>query len=279
MGKEAATNNLVHERLIFGYAREYLENCRRCTLDDCNPAIRGCGLKVRNNGIIRSVKPRSPIFAISDETDLPTNALVLVERTNPCAVWEVDAKHIVNLYHDGGIPAVSPGKESGLRESGYQGLVEGARILPGNLRQSYSGLVLAGRAAGESETRRIYDTTYFSDGDETYTVAELLSIKGWSDATISRTAFHNIRNDRLDHQGAKAELVVADGDASFLNALDSFRESDVIGVIDRTSDRDRLEAIGLKLTALRERYQPDTQSSGLPPLAVPGISTFILQKQ
>jgi hypothetical protein len=279
LGKEKATNTLVHEGLIFDYASEYLENCKKCTLGDCNPAIQGCGLKTRNYGMIRSALRKNHIYQIAPESNLSDGSLVLSDRSSRPVTREISKKHLVNLYHDGGIPAVASGKEPGLRESGYRGLVEGARILPGNLRRSYSGLVLAGRAAGERETRRAYASTYFSDCEETYTVAKLLSIKGWSDAKISRMAYHNIRNDSLDHQGGKAELVVADGDASFLKALDSFRKSDVIGVIDRTSDRDRLEAMGLKLAALREWYQPDKEAGSLLPPAVPGISAVILKKQ
>lgn len=279
LGKERATNALAHESLIFGYAREYLEKCRKCTLDDCNPAIQGCGLRAKNQGIIRSSLRGNRTYKISEDSDLSNSSLVLSGGSSSSTPWEVNKEYIMNLYRDGGFPAISSNKESDLPESAYRGLVEGARILPENLRRSYSGLVLAGRSAGERETRRVYDSTYFCDDDNSYTVAELLSIRGWSESGISRTAFYNPRNESLDHEAMIPELVVADGDTSFLKCLDSFKTSDVIGVIDRTSDRDRLEAIGLKLTTLRDWYQPDTEIGGFLPSPVPGISVVVFRKQ
>ena len=58
-------------------------------------------------------------------------------------------------------------------------------------------------------------------------------------------------------------MVVADGDTAFLRAIEApeFRDSDVVGVIHRTVERDRLESIGTKLAELSQQwYAPDAET-------------------
>jgi len=278
LGEAQANDVAAHNDLVFNYARQYLEYCKECTLSKCDPIIRRCGFDSESLGIIRSVRRKNTIYRVSEETDLHERKLVIFENRNPSATTEIDQEYLINLFVDGEPPAVSPSGEAGLPESAYQSLIEEAQIHPANLRKSYSGLVLAGRAKGSSDTKSAYEAVHFSSETEAYTLAELLAIHGWADSKVSRTAFFNARTEDLDHTVAQPRLVVSDGDSSFLKSVDTFKGSDVIGVIDRTSDRDRLEGIGQKVAALKNWYQPDTQFQKLLPTPVPGISITILKK-
>ena len=278
LGKVQANDLDTHNDVIFNYARQYLEYCKDCTLAICDPIIKRCGFDSESLGVIRSVRRKNNIYRVSAETDCDKRKLVIFESRNPSAKTEINQEYLINLYVDGAPPAVSPSAEAGLPESAYQGLIDEAQIHPSNLRKSYSGLVLAGRAKGSSDTKAAYGAVHFSSQNETYTLTELLAIHGWADSKVSRTAFFNARTEDIDHTVAQPRLVVSDGDSSFLKSVDTFRKSDVIGVIDRSLDRDRLEVIGQKISALKSWYQPDTEFQALLPIPVPGISITILKK-
>ena len=94
-------------------------------------------------------------------------------------------------------------------------------------------------------------------------------------------AFYNARSEHLDHASESPALVVADGGDCFLKitGIAKFQRSDVIGVIHRTTERDRLEAVGEKMADLRQWYTHDEDMlCGLP--AMPnGISISIFRKR
>lgn len=278
LGKEQANDMGTHNDLLFSYAQQYLDHCKRCSLKECDPIVRGCGFDSKSHGLIRSVRLKNHIYMVSEETDFDEKKLVLFDKRNPSATIEPSPEHAINLYVDGQPPAISSSEETGLQESAYQGLIKDAKIYPSNLRKSYSGLVLAGRAKGGSDTRAAYESVHFCNDTESYTLADLLAIHEWTDSKVSRTVFFNVRTEVLDHAAAQPKLVVADGDTSFLKSIDTFKKSDVIGVIDRSLDRDRLEMIGQKVAALKSWYQPDTQLLELLPTPVPGITVAILKK-
>ena len=278
LGKVQANDLGAHNDVIFNYARQYLEYCKDCTLTKCDPIIRRCGFDSKSLGVIRSVRRKNTIYTVSADTDLNERKLVIFGNRNPSAKIEIGQEYLINLYVDGEPPAVSSSSESGLPESVYQGLIEEAQIHPSNLRKSYSGLVLAGRAKGSGDTKSAYEAVHFSSENESFTLMELLAIHGWADSKVCRTAFFNVRTKDIAQTVAQPRLVVADGDSSFLKSVDTFRKSDVIGVIDRSLDRDRLEVIGQKISALKSWYQLDTEFLGLLPTPVPGISITILKK-
>jgi hypothetical protein len=143
----------------------------------------------------------------------------------------------------------------------YDALVEGTFAVIGtNLRRSDSGICLAGRTTGETVSRSITAAIRFEIGDRAADLSQLLTIHSWSPATISRITFLNTRTDHLDRRADAPRVVVADGDSAFLKVIDApeFRYSDVVGVIHRAVERDRLEAIGDKLAALGQWYIQDT---------------------
>ena len=95
---------------------------------------------------------------------------------------------------------------------------------------------------------------------------------------FSRVTFFNSRARQLDRNTGSTSLVVADGDSAFLRAIDAreFQQSDVVGVIHRTVERDRLESIGTKLADLSQWYVPD--GNVLDPVPQPrGITVSVLQ--
>jgi hypothetical protein len=87
-------------------------------------------------------------------------------------------------------------------------------------------------------------------------LSQLLTVQSWMPGTISRVMFYNSRTEAFDRQSGKPQVVIADGDTSFLKVIDGtdFLESDVVGVVHRTMERDRLEAVGTKLENLRQWY-------------------------
>jgi hypothetical protein len=278
LGRIEANDLDTHNDVIFDYARQYLEYCKDCTLSKCDPKIKRCGFDSKSLGAIRSVRRKNIVYRVSEETNCNERKLIVCENRNPSVKTEIDRKYLINLYVDGEPPAVALNAETGLQGSVYQGLIEEAQIYPPNLRQSYSGLVLAGRAKGISDTKNAYEAVHFSTENESYTLRELLAIHGWSDSKVCRTAFFNARTKDIAQTVTQPRLVVADGDSSFLKSVDTFRKSDVIGVLDRSLDRDRLEVIGQKISALKSWYEPDKEFQAVLPFPVPGISITILKK-
>lgn len=277
LGNDEANDSNSHKKELFKYADQYLNHCRGCDLEKCDPELRQCGYTEKSTGIIRSIRRPNHLYFVSDKTDCRGERLFLVDKKGGNE-REIAREYIFNLHADGLPPFMSTSGETGLSGAIYQDLCQDAHILPANLRCSYSGVVLAGRAKGESNTKAAYESVHFCNDTESYTLAELLAIHEWADTKVSRTGFFNVRNEVLNHAAGQPELIVADGDASFLKSIDMFKKSDVIGVIDRSLDRDRLEMIGQKVAALKCWYQTDTQVLELLPTPVPGITVAILKK-
>ena len=152
-------------------------------------------------------------------------------------------------------------------------------IRPLNLSVSHSEVCLVGRSKGESATKRSVEAVRFREGDLETGLSGLLTIQSWMPNTISRVNFYNSRTKKFDRNYIKPRIAIADGDRSLLGVLDrkDFGESDVIGVIDRSVERDRLESIGNKLADLRQWYNKSILS-GLP--EVPrGMGIFIMERR
>lgn len=279
LGRLDANDMATHNDSLLCYARQYLDYCAKCDLLKCDPTIRGCGFDSKSNGVIRSVRLKNHIYMVSEKTDFGEKRLVLFDKRKPSATIEPNAEYTANFYFNGQPPAVSSSGETGLQESSYQGFIEEAKILPENLRKSYSGLLLAGRAKGARDTRAAYESVFFCNETESRNLAELLAIHDWADSEVSRSAFFNVRTEEPSHAAVRPQLIVADGDASFLKSIDAFNKSDIIGVIDRSQERDKLEAIGQKFAALRTWYQNDSEFQERLPAPVPGISVAILKQQ
>jgi hypothetical protein len=112
-------------------------------------------------------------------------------------------------------------------------------------------------------------------------LATLLTVHRWSPDTVSRVTFFNSRTRQLDRNTGFTSLVVADGDSAFLRAIDApeFKQSDVVGVIHRAVERDRLESIGTKLGDLSQWYAPDAEMLDRISPTPPGITVSVLQRR
>ncbi len=75
--------------------------------------------------------------------------------------------------------------------------------------------------------------------------------------------------------------MIADGDGSFLKVLATAEcdDSDVIGVVHRTMDRDRLEAVGEKLESLRQWYESDSSFLEILPERPRGMGISVLKRR
>jgi hypothetical protein len=147
----------------------------------------------------------------------------------------------------------------------YAGLIPGAeQPLAANLRLSDSRVCFAGRVGGERASRRALEGVRFQTSGRTSDLSELLTIQAWSPGLISRVTFFNARTRKLDRATGIPQVIIADGDQAFLKVIETeaFRNGDVVGVIHRTMERNRLEAVGNKMADLSQQwYSPDTQAS------------------
>jgi hypothetical protein len=268
-----------HYDRLLRYARQYLESCRDCDCEPCDPQVKGCGYLTRATGKLRSRDSVRTTVEISERTDFEEGKLALTyprhstgmwNFPNPATEWHVDGEPPVEL--------VNP--EEGLSPGPYRDIIGAVDILPENLRQTYSGLCMASRATGEASSREMCSSTRFCDVTGEYRLDELLAIHEWSPGRISRVNLFNTRIEQLDRAWAPPSLVIADGDIPFLKAIrnSQFQQSDILGVIHRTMDRDRLEAIGNGILPNQWYSQDEEMLYELPPVAR-GISVSILKRR
>ena len=160
----------------------------------------------------------------------------------------------------------------------YSGLLEGFDpLLDLNLKRSDSGVSLAGRMMGAAASQSAASSIRLSSEAADAGLDQLLTVHSWLPDTVSRVSFFNSRTGQLDRPGNPPQVVAADGDQSFLTAWekDTFKHSDVVGVMHRTIERDRLEAIEAKLAQLRQWYVTDTsvaEALGVPPCGISFMS-------
>ena len=271
-----------HYDRLLQYARQFLMDCRPCELK-CNPQAAKCGHSKEATGLLRSpLLPRATV-AISEETNFEARQIAWIQhhgRRNQCLVRPL-SQHTVNYHIDGEPPPEWNSADGELPARRYEHFVHAAPFHADNLRKSYSGLCLAGRTGGGNASREVCASVRFRDGTGELGLEDLLTVHGWSESNISRVAFFNARTGEFDRSAAAPRLAVADGDASFLRVAgqSEFQRSDVIGVIHRTMERDRLEALGNKMNALRQWYvQDEDMLLGLP--GVPrGMSISILRRR
>ena len=185
--------------------------------------------------------------------------------------WHFDGEGPVQMAHGAELP----------HHGFYKRLMTNAEPLPSNLMHSDSAICLAGRVGGGSVSKDLFSTIRFQIHDYIADLSQLLTIHNWSPRTISRMTFFNSRTGNLDRNTGLTRLVVADGDAALLRVIETpeFRSSDVIGVIQRAIERERLEAIGIKLSELAQWYVPDSKSQKHFLPAPTGITASFLERR
>ncbi len=120
----------------------------------------------------------------------------------------------------------------------------------------------------------------FETEGEIATLAQLLTVQGWLPATASRLTFFNSRTREFDRLVGHPALVLADGPSAFLEVVTrtECEESDVIAVIHKAIEHDRLETVGVQLASLAQWYSPTApETLGLtqPP---PGMDILVLER-
>jgi hypothetical protein len=186
--------------------------------------------------------------------------------------WRLEREAPAETVHGAGLPY----------RRFYEELIEGAAApLESNLARSDSAICLAGRVGGESVSRAALSAVRFECHDCAADLAELLTVHRWSPETVSRVTFFNSRTRQLDRNTGFTSLVVADGDSAFLKAIDApeFKQSDVVGVIHRAVERDRLESIGTKLANLSQWYAAGAEMLDCISPPPPGITVSVLQRR
>ncbi|MGC8551033.1 MAG: hypothetical protein ACP5M4_15225, partial [Acidobacteriaceae bacterium] len=192
-----------------------------------------------------------------------------IPSTSACE-WDINGEPHVVL----------PGGEQVPNAQLYSRLVPGGgEINPNNLGVSHSEVCLVGHNVGESATKRGAERIRFREGSLEAGLAQLLTVHGWAQKTVSRVNFYNSRTKKFDREYIGPRIAITDGDASFLGVVEKgeFRDSHVIGVIDRTADRTKLEGVGNKLGDLRQWYE-DCAPARLP--APPrGIGLVVMERR
>ena len=271
-----------HYDKLLRYARQYLKSCSRCDAV-CDPVKKQCGYSKQATGKLRSpLLPRQTV-EISDKTDFEGGQIKWIQRDgrrNQALVTPFP-EHAKNYHVEDEPPVIWNQPDGELLSDIYRPFIAGADIDPANLHRSYSGLCIAGRAAGEVASREVCSRIIFSNGAGEFGLDKLLTVHEWTDCGVSRVAYFNPRTGRMDRNAAVPHMVVADGDASFLKVADcpEFQQSDLVGVIQRTVERDSLEAVGVKMTSWRQWYDFDEEMLyGLPPVPR-GISISVLRRR
>ena len=254
---ENANENYGHYESILRYAKQYLLYCKECQIR-CNPKDKNCGYTHEAKGWLNHNKQGK--HKISDSTDLEKNKLFVLQ--NRSQRWWQSPDYALDWQIENEPPPDSSILNEGLSNGVYSKIVDEVSIYEENLSRSYSGLCFAGRPMGRSAVQELCDSFRIMVGSKTFSLSELLTIQGWNtNNKISRMTFFNSRTKEMDRRFTNPHLVVADGSDCFLEILKrkEFQDSDVIGIIHRTIDRNKLEEIFEKLSALRQWYINDTE--------------------
>jgi hypothetical protein len=272
-----ANDEVSHFTDLTRFTQQYTASCRSCKIR-CEPSVKGCGYFERASGVVRHKDGHR--YRVAETIDDP--------RCGPAisCVSESETRYLMSAYAKDwridGQPAITVDKRAAsISGDPYSCIVAGAVPRQENLSKAFSGLCLAGRSRGESSSRDGLATVRFGCDNEQYELADLLTVDGWSTAPVSRICFYNSRTGRFDRYGCAPSLVVADGDSSLLRVLDErrFQNADVIGVLERTLERDRLESIGTRVTELRRWYVEDLDSLRALGTSPRGISMTILNRR
>jgi hypothetical protein len=268
--------------VTLGVMRKYME------LDDANDVgshyQRLLELAQLNSGdvVLRRAKGKSRERFAFDGID--ANGVLWVRKLNVKLARRETLlpESAINWTIDGEAPVIITDGQRVPNAELYSSLVaQGGEIKASNLSESHSDVCLVGRATGEKSTRsRMTNIRFRENGRET-DLSHLLTIQNWMPGTISRALFYNARTESFDRDSGRPRVVIADGDASFLKALGraDFEDCDVIGIIHRTIERDRLEAVGAKLASLRQWYDADDSLPSQLLTTPRGVSACILRRR
>ena len=275
LGNPLANDVDAHVKRLLNYAQQYLDYCESCTLR-CYPEIKRCGYTKEATGRLRSPLLRG-FVQISDQTDFDAGELKWLQGNS---VVTRKRDHLKDYHIEDEPPCEWNDAVGELSRGPYESLFRDAAIVSENLRRSYGGLCLAGRGSGQSATQSAYAQVHIGETGREFPLSQMLAISEWSDCRISRLVYFNSRTRRMDRRTVSPNLVIADGDSAFLQAVDhaDFQNADIIGVVHRTLARDRLEAVGTKMQP-SQWFAPDTDRLCELPAKPKGVSIAVLKSR
>ena len=254
----AANDRDRHLESLFEYAKQYLNFCKKCTYDPCNPKLKGCGFLSKASGKIRLKNRQVNHRIISEKTDFKNKVLVYTEKTVTGSIG-IDSNKLFDHYPDGGIPLSEGLKSSPLTVSDYKDKHTGFNPIEDNCSTSYSGLCLAGQPRlGGAESKRFYSNFIFNSSSIFISLVDLLPINGWSQKKVSRLIFLNTRGEqKFSHEPNNPYLVIVDGLEAFFNSFDHPRlsNSDFIVVVRRDTTKDIYDQLESKLESMIQWYE------------------------
>jgi hypothetical protein len=150
-----ATNVGGHYDALLRYARQYIKSCRNCDMR-CKPELKRCGYSSEATGLVRDKNKK--LYRISESTDFEHRRLVVAIERGTWAVWP---KRATDLQIDGQPRPRLISAAGVLPAHAYTAIINGAVIYPDNLRESHSGLCLAGRVAGEIASQKAFASVRF----------------------------------------------------------------------------------------------------------------------
>lgn len=270
LGRETANDVEAHFETLLSRARQYLASCRGCRYVCC-PKTARCGYLSQASGRVRSTQRPKKTYLVKAVNESGERSITFEHKGCDVTVF---ARGAVAYYLDGALPLIIAPAFEALDAGLYRRIAGDRPIVAENLQKSFAGLCLVTRVAGEAATRRMLESVRFKAGPEECTIADLLAVRNWSASNrVTRTNLFNTRTGRHCEAGEPPRVVVADGADATLRVLSSpdFQSSDVIGVIDRTIDRAKLDQIGGTLTGMSQWYSradSEAQDTVLPPRGI-----------
>jgi hypothetical protein len=247
-----------HLDSLFKYADQYLNYCRTCKYDPCNPELKGCPFKSRASGKIRLKSRQVNHRIISEKTDFKNKILVYQEKTVTGYI-NLESSKLFDHYPDGGIPLSEGLKSTSLDLTDYRQIHTGLVPIDDNCSTSYSGLCLAGQPRlGSAESKRFYSNFIFNSSSNVKSLVDLLPINGWSKNKVSRLVFFNTRGEqKFSHEPNNPYLVIVDGLESFFNSIDNrlFKNSDFVVVLRRDMTKDIYDQLDAKLQSMLQWFE------------------------
>jgi len=276
----AANDKDRHYDSLLGYARQFLHACKTCKFR-CRPDLRKCGYSHESTGILRHKdRPRSKLY-VSSHTDFAAKVLRLASKSDGSgALTTIEAAEWTHTYYeDEGVPLLLGRSAGTMPVEAITGLFPDANFCSNNLTVSYSSLCLAGGAAGQTAMQGELAAFQFGARDHK-SLAAILPINGWDDGSteLSRLVYFNTRGRGTFAQAINnPNLVIADGMDALTSVLSEkkLKGADVIAVVTRIHERDKMEEFGALLEGQAQWYERHDHGS----TTVPGCFEIELRKR
>lgn len=282
LGRADATDIHLHHQRVISYARRYLaQKCSREEIPDSH----------RLTGILKLI-PKDPSQKVARyeilgivggaEPGVKVRQLQARSRLNGSEPAEiVFTRHRTQRLSIEGSPIPDVRTEAcRIDPEPFKALVPGLLVEEANLKQSYTGLCVAGRTEGERPTRAVLKQVAFDVHDQRFPVDELLHVAGWTVEKATRTQFLNTRGGVGELQvDSTPDVVVVDGLQAFTKVVHNpkLRYADIVMVYHRAVEREFLDELGSQIAVL-QKYMLHIDR-GASPLLPSAIHYSILEGQ